>query len=140
MIVIRFFDKLFTVVKERTCNWDSIVGVYLLLVPTIYNLTSHLKYSYRNLTTKKPDRNNNKNQTNYITYVPNYYSTKSVVVIFKTCRWASELSAHSHNRTCWLCWSIICVQVHHQTPTTNMFFSASHPGSVVPACRTTQWV
>ena len=58
MIVIRFFDKLFTVVKERTCNWDSIVGVYLLLVPTIYNLTSHLKYSYRNLTTKKPDRNN----------------------------------------------------------------------------------
>ena len=38
-MVIRFFDKLFTVLKERTCNWDSIfiVRVYLFLGATIYN-------------------------------------------------------------------------------------------------------
>ena len=88
-MVIRFFDKLFTVLKERTCNWDSIfiVRVYLFLGATIYNLTSLLKYSYWNSNSKKPDKTDktwNNNLIRFITHVSNnYYSTKSVVVIFK---------------------------------------------------------
>ena len=129
MIVIRFFDKLFTVVKERTCNWDSIVGVYLLLVPTIYNLTSRLKYSYWNLNTKKTRQNRNNKNKLITLHMSQIIIPQKVLLLFSKLplgvRIISRTSQHN----------LLTLLINYLYPgtATNMFFSDSHPGSVVPA-------